>query len=519
MVAAGASTGRSPASGTRPPASSSTDPGARRPAPDHGGPFSPDSPQLLTASEDGTAKLWDLEAGRRHRARRRRSRWPTGDGRADPDHRGQVGPKDRAGRRRGDRWPDPPLAGGQAEADRPGEPGSDGPGGDVHARRPLAGGGGGGQVGLALGDEPAEAADPAEPSPQHAEQVNALVAWPNNALIASGSDDTTVRLWNLAEQSLLGTLSAEQGSTDWVAYTPDGLFDSSIGGERQVTWLDNSEVMPLEQFYDSSTSSSSPTSSARAVGPRPPHRRAWPPRASRSTPPPGRRDRAHGEPDDLAGGVRPPEPPALPERRPGSGRGGLRPERARSGSRPRSACGRGSTASTSWRAAPARPTSRAGRRRRDPLRRPRLAGPAARPGHGREQVRRPGPQAPVRRPRRRRARRLPPPQRHPRGGHARPPDRADEQRRDREEGRRGVLQIRDRVKDRPEDTVVVFLAGHADALNGRFYLLLPWFPFPPATGRTGGRNGPPPRSTSMPDRPPLRRRLPEPRPPARSSAW
>ncbi|MEJ7637969.1 MAG: hypothetical protein WKF75_08315, partial [Singulisphaera sp.] len=90
------------------------------------------------------------------------------------------------------------------------------------------------------------------PSPQHNEQVNALMAWPNNRLIASGSDDTTVRLWGLAEQSLLGTLSAEGGTADWVAYTPDGLFDSSLGGERQVTWLDNREVMPLEQFYEGS---------------------------------------------------------------------------------------------------------------------------------------------------------------------------------------------------------------------------------------------------------------------------
>ena len=30
------------------------------------------------------------------------------------------------------------------------------------------------------------------------------------------------------------------------------------------------------------------------------------------------------------------------------------------------------------------------------------------------------------------------------------------------------LRIRDRVKERPEDTVVVFLAGHADALRERF---------------------------------------------------
>ena len=89
-----------------------------------------------------------------------------------------------------------------------------------------------------------------EPSPQHAEQVNALIAWPNGKLFASGSDDTTIRFWNLADKSLLGTLSAEQGTTDWVAYTPDGLFDSSVGGEKQVSWLVNRELLTLEQVYD-----------------------------------------------------------------------------------------------------------------------------------------------------------------------------------------------------------------------------------------------------------------------------
>ena len=50
--------------------------------------------------------------------------------------------------------------------------------------------------------------------------------------------------------TLRGTLSAEQGTGNWVAYTPDGLFDSSIGGESQVTWLVNREVLTLEQVYE-----------------------------------------------------------------------------------------------------------------------------------------------------------------------------------------------------------------------------------------------------------------------------
>ncbi|HEV3167298.1 MAG TPA: WD40 repeat domain-containing protein [Isosphaeraceae bacterium] len=104
----------------------------------------------------------------------------------------------------------------------------------------------------------------------HAEQVNTLLAWPESTLLASGSDDTTVRFWSLTDQTLLGTISAVQETAEpanaagaggnrvgaqlessWVAYTPEGLFDSSPGGERQVTWLGGDKVQPLEQFYDS----------------------------------------------------------------------------------------------------------------------------------------------------------------------------------------------------------------------------------------------------------------------------
>jgi WD40 repeat protein/uncharacterized caspase-like protein len=89
-----------------------------------------------------------------------------------------------------------------------------------------------------------------EPNPQHTEQVNVLIGWPNNKLFASGSDDTTIKLWSLEERRLLGTLSAEQGTPDWVAYTPEGLFDSSNGSESQVTWLVNREILTFDQVYE-----------------------------------------------------------------------------------------------------------------------------------------------------------------------------------------------------------------------------------------------------------------------------
>ncbi|MEJ7637968.1 MAG: WD40 repeat domain-containing protein [Singulisphaera sp.] len=83
--------------------------------------FSPDSPQLLTASEDGSAKLWDLEGGKE--APREAAAFRMIDealGVTVAITAARVGPKDRPGRHRRDRWPDFLVGGRAGQADRPG---------------------------------------------------------------------------------------------------------------------------------------------------------------------------------------------------------------------------------------------------------------------------------------------------------------------------------------------------------------------------------------------------------------
>ncbi|CAN5787410.1 hypothetical protein BH23PLA1_BH23PLA1_03500 [soil metagenome] len=96
------------------------------------------------------------------------------------------------------------------------------------------------------------------PRPHHNERINALVSWPDGSLLASASADTTINLWRLADRTLLGTFSADQDSAAWIVYTPDGLYDGSADGERQVTWQRDDEVggmladdglARLEQFF------------------------------------------------------------------------------------------------------------------------------------------------------------------------------------------------------------------------------------------------------------------------------
>ena len=96
-------------------------------------------------------------------------------------------------------------------------------------------------------------ADPNAPpfrlGPSFSERVTSVVAWPGGKLVAAGSEDTTIRLWRLSDRAHLGTLAASPDGTDWIAFTPDGRFDASPGAESLVTWLRDGRVMPLDQFF------------------------------------------------------------------------------------------------------------------------------------------------------------------------------------------------------------------------------------------------------------------------------
>jgi WD40 repeat protein len=86
----------------------------------------------------------------------------------------------------------------------------------------------------------------------HLGTINALAFSPDGKLLASASDDTTVKLWEISTGRELLTLMAI-GKTDWLAVTPDGLFDGSPSAWKQVIWrLDNntSKVAPVDAFFN-----------------------------------------------------------------------------------------------------------------------------------------------------------------------------------------------------------------------------------------------------------------------------
>jgi WD40 repeat protein len=91
-------------------------------------------------------------------------------------------------------------------------------------------------------------APPVRLIPQHNERVNAVVFWPDGRLIATASDDTTVRFWKPDGSSLVGTFATSAEDGTWVAYDPEGRFDSAPGGEAQVSFLQRDRVLSLDQF-------------------------------------------------------------------------------------------------------------------------------------------------------------------------------------------------------------------------------------------------------------------------------
>jgi WD40 repeat protein len=103
------------------------------------------------------------------------------------------------------------------------------------------------------------------PRPNHLERIQALVAQADPPLIISGGDDTQVRFWPLSgprQNQLLGSMALDQNTGGWVAFTaklkaPNGpgpglreyvRFDSSLGGELGVSFIDGDQVRMLDQF-------------------------------------------------------------------------------------------------------------------------------------------------------------------------------------------------------------------------------------------------------------------------------
>lgn len=81
----------------------------------------------------------------------------------------------------------------------------------------------------------------------HTSDVWAIAVSPDGRFLLSGSDDQTVRLWNIATRENIITLLHGR-SGEWVAWTPRGYYAASPSGDRHVGWQINEGAERAARF-------------------------------------------------------------------------------------------------------------------------------------------------------------------------------------------------------------------------------------------------------------------------------
>ena len=74
---------------------------------------------------------------------------------------------------------------------------------------------------------------------------------PDGRRLATGSEDGTTRLWDLATGDELARLISLDQGADWLVVTPEGLFDGSEGGRQRVAFRVGGglDVVPVDRFF------------------------------------------------------------------------------------------------------------------------------------------------------------------------------------------------------------------------------------------------------------------------------
>lgn len=80
--------------------------------------------------------------------------------------------------------------------------------------------------------------------------INAVAFTPNGRLIVTAGADGTIGLWHTSTAQRLGVAVELDRGRDWVVITPDGLFDGSPGGQRLMEWRIGDKIFALDQFFN-----------------------------------------------------------------------------------------------------------------------------------------------------------------------------------------------------------------------------------------------------------------------------
>lgn len=87
----------------------------------------------------------------------------------------------------------------------------------------------------------------------HTAPINSIDFSPDNKLLASASDDGSTFLWDTSTGEHLLTLISLDDGDEWMVVTPQGIFDGTPQGWNQILWRydeDTFNVAPIEWFFN-----------------------------------------------------------------------------------------------------------------------------------------------------------------------------------------------------------------------------------------------------------------------------
>ncbi|MFH0992127.1 MAG: WD40 repeat domain-containing protein [bacterium] len=83
----------------------------------------------------------------------------------------------------------------------------------------------------------------------HSNEVSSVVFSPDGKFLISGSMDGRTKIWDVLTGKELITLIA-LGKEDWIAVTPDGHFDGSAEGMKLIHYVQNNQIIPLNNLFE-----------------------------------------------------------------------------------------------------------------------------------------------------------------------------------------------------------------------------------------------------------------------------